>query len=396
MMTISCVFAGRTETACLLRRFTGTLPSSKIFHSILTTKLQDMAKIKSTPALKKTAQRVSTGKKTTPKPTTPKKHGEKRKLHINEVVLKLNQAIKDVPIPGVDNIVPKLIGICKFNQQIIKDLLNDAQQQHIGNQVAEELFFTALKIEHYAKETLRRVMIKSKKTDQEDVDFLNQVFRIDADFFCKVEPYVKRAYKKSKTSDKKLQQDARRVSQLEILVGDQERQMRAIYKRIPKLAAKVKSSKKVYFKATADFRKEYPIEDQDDIESVQQYEKWLNENTAKERGAWEAEKKLLKAKEKEYKTLQGEVEKHKKELQDSSELAEYDDDSKAGGDDELDYNDPDDDASSAAATPVIGVGPSSSSSDSDSDSSEEQEEEDETALSQTQREDLAKTLMNRL
>ena len=30
-------------------------------------------------------------------------------------------------------------------------------------------------------------------------------------------------------------------------------------------------AKKAYFKATSDFRKEYPIEEQDDIESVAQY-----------------------------------------------------------------------------------------------------------------------------
>ena len=88
-----------------------------------------MAKTKTTPALKK-AKRVSTGKKTTPKPPTPKKHGEKRKLHINEVVTKLNRAVKDTHIPGVDNVVPKLLGVCKFNQQIIKELLKDAQQGH--------------------------------------------------------------------------------------------------------------------------------------------------------------------------------------------------------------------------------------------------------------------------
>lgn len=333
-----------------------------------------MAKIKTTPALKKSAKRVSTGKKTTPKPPTPKKHGEKRKLHINEVVTKLNRAVKDTDIPGVDNVVPKLLGVCKFNQKIIKELLASAQQQHIGNQVAEELFFTALKLEHYAKDTLRRVMIKSKKTDQEDVDFLNQVYRIDADFFCKVEPYVKRPYKKSKSSkDKVKQQDARRVSQLEILIGDQERQMRAIYKRIPTMAEKEKLAKRAYFKATSDFRKEYPIEDQDDIESVPQYEKWLNDNTAKERGAWEAEKKLLKAKEKEYKTLKAEVEKHKKELEDSG-LAEYEED--ADGDDYTgdagDADDADDSSGDFASTPIPAADEESEEESSDSDSSAEE------------------------
>ena len=47
--------------------------------------------------------------------------------------------------------------------------------------------------------------------------------------------------------------------------------MKAIYKRIPEMAEKVKKAKKAYFKATSDFRKEYPIEEQDDIESVAQY-----------------------------------------------------------------------------------------------------------------------------
>jgi len=85
-------------------------------------KLQDMAKIKTTPALKKSPKRVSTGgKKTTPKPPTPKKHGEKRKLHINEVVTKLNRAVKDTHIPGVDNVVPKLLGVCNI---VVKFYLN--------------------------------------------------------------------------------------------------------------------------------------------------------------------------------------------------------------------------------------------------------------------------------
>ena len=111
------------------------------------------------------------------------------------------------------------------------------------------------------------------------------------------------------------------------LVGDLKLRKNAIAnKRMVTLGEDVKKAKKVYFKAVSDFRKKYPMEDQDDIESVPQYEKWLNDNTAEERGAWEAQKRLLKAKEKEFREVSREIEKHEKELKETSGLAEYESD----------------------------------------------------------------------
>jgi hypothetical protein len=345
-----------------------------------------MAKTKTPKSSKKASSRVSTGGKESPKPKA--KHGEIRKAHINDVHQKLKHALNKHKIPGADNLIPKLLGICKFNQEMIKELVNSAQDSHIGNQVAEELFYTTIRLDHYAKEMLRKVMQKnaSKKDDdpsKEKVDFLNTMYRLDAEFLVRVEPKIKRPYKKQTTTSRRKSQEitVRDTSKLEIRVSDIKSQLKAIRGKTIKMHQEnAKKAKKAYFKAIRQYRELHPMEEEDDEDmTVADYDKKEKEATAELKGKWEGAKQNVVAKERELRKLEAEKTRLDKKIQEISDLAQYessDSDSGSGDEEEGEVH---------PATPGDSV--ADESGDESGDESDDESGDFEAEPSQTQLED---------
>jgi len=318
-------------------------------------KLTPSKKVPKSPTLKK---RSSTGKPS---------HGVIRKTNINKVSTAIINAVNGVKIPGADSVVPKIMGLLQANESLVDDLLNRCQQSHISNKLAEELFFISMMIENSAKETLRKVLIKSSATDEDRVEYLQKITKIDADFFVQVKPIVKRKYRQKKSIAEK--DNTMKISQLEVAIAQHKKELGGIAKEVARKGLEVEEAKKDYFKAVSTFRKEYPIEDQD-IESPEDYEVMVKDNTKSEKGKFKEFSKLLKRKSKDHDDLKEKIDKLEKDLKELKDAQATQEEN------ELDY-----------------VEASSSSGSSSSESDDDDSEEDETALSQTQRQDLAETLM---
>ena len=157
------------------------------------------------------------------------------------------------------------------------------------------------------------------------VEFLNTMYRLDAEFLVRVEPKFKRPYKKQTSTSRRKSQEkvVQDTSKLEIRKGDIEAQMRAIAnKTIVKLAESSKKAKRDYFKALREYREQNPIEEQD-IETEAEYETMVKEATAKLKGDWDGAKQNVVAKEREHAKLKAEHTRIVKKLTEISNLAEY-------------------------------------------------------------------------
>lgn len=274
---------------------------------------------------KKTPQKIAKtpiAKKSPKKTPTGKKHGEIRKSNIHIVKTNIIKAINDSNIKGADSYVPKLLGLLKANQEIVELLLNKIQKQHIGNNIAEQLFFTSMKLDHSGKECLRRAMLKSKATDADDIDFLQHMFKIDSGFLTKVEPINTRKYVKKETpvttpveseeeeeqeeeplpikspyQRKKEEEKAVRATSLKEIIEDLKNQIETITtKEIPALVEEKNKASKELTQAKKDWEEEYPRDAQPQDCTDAQYEKMKKTGTKKNRRKYFAKKKELENK----------------------------------------------------------------------------------------------------
>ncbi len=308
---------------------------------------------------KRTPQKVAktpTAKKSPKKSPTGKKHGEIRKTNIHTVKTNIIKAINDSKISGkgADNYVPKLLGLLKANQEIVGLLLNKIQKTHLGNNIAEQLFFTAMKIENTGKECLRRAMLKSKSTDQDDIDFLQNMYRIDSAFFTKVEPITTRKYNKNPVSTpveseneeeeaeeeeeeeeeeeplpiksphqrKKEAEQAVRDQSLKEIIDDLKLQIAKIAtQEIPALAAERDAASKDWNEAKKKWMEEYPRDAQSQDCTDKDYEKMLRTGTKKQRKKYFAKKKELENKNDEVNALKESLKLKEDELLNNAEGA---------------------------------------------------------------------------
>lgn len=259
-----------------------------------------------TPSAKK-SQKKSSAKKSPKRP-----FGDIRKKNIERVFRNIKMAIKDTEMKTGDNIVPKILAICKLNFTVLKDLLKNVAKSHMSNNLAEELMFQSMFFQQEGKALLRKVLIKKHSrekattNDNVKVEYLQHMYTTEVteytrdNFFTELVPEVTREYKRNPTQ--KVKNPTQKITTLEVKIDENKKSIHGIEKTIEKKTLQVATAKKSYFRAVNTYRKEFPIEDSE-VEEPREYEKLVDENTQVERAKWKELKRSLEAKEKEHETF---------------------------------------------------------------------------------------------
>ena len=204
-----------------------------------------------------------------------------------------------------------------------------------------------MKLDHTGKECLRRAMLKSKATDQDDIDFLQHMFKIDSAFLTKVDPITTRKYTKSQETPvttpaeseedeeeeeplpikspyqrKKEDERAVRATSLKEIIDDIKVQIAKIANNeVPALAAERDTASKNWNDAKRKWMDEYPRSAQSQDCTDEDYEKMKKRGTKKLRKTYFAKKKELENKNDEVNALKESLKLKEDELLQNAESA---------------------------------------------------------------------------